>query len=80
MKSILRLFIAIHIKLIWNALYLTNITLISLHTYKAIAIIHGFSLKAINERDSDPLESGNKTGHLGHMFMFETVDFTLPQW
>lgn len=57
------MFVAICIKLIWNALCLTNINLISLLTYKAIAIIHNFSLKTINERDGDPLESGNKTGH-----------------
>lgn len=59
------MFTAVQIKLIWNALCLTNINLISLHTYKMIDITHNFSLKTINERDSDPLESGSKTGLVG---------------
>lgn len=76
MMNVLHLFIAVLIKLIWNAMCLRNIDLILLHTCKVTSIVHNFSLKSINQKDTDPLEDGNNTGHLGYTFRFKTVDFT----
>lgn len=73
MMNILHSFIAVLIKLIWNAMCLRNINLISLHTCKVTGIVHNFSLKSINERDTDPLKDGNNNGHLGYTFRLKTV-------